>query len=241
MENTQPSGRTDSALPSASPGRPSGPPSTPPSTPPGTASPAAAPSSAPPPPPTPPAPPGAAVGGGIELRISRRILWLGGAAYPLENIARVYTFTLHPRRKDATVHFLKNLGIILSTAFALTILGGLTSLASREMSATIVQFVWLGTIAALIYCIVQLISVLTAPSYYVLAVETAGPSIAVVTSKDHAHLHRLVGQITHAIDNPDTELYGVRVDTISITSKNYHFGDNVNMYGGTGNVGIGTR
>ncbi|MEU2389387.1 DUF6232 family protein [Streptomyces sp. NPDC007369] len=243
MENTPSSGRAHSALPAQSGAAPTAAPGTPPTAAPGTP-PAAAPvtppnspPSAPPPPPSPPRP----VAGGLELRISKRILWVGGAAYPLENIARVYTFTLHPRRKDATVHFLKNLCLILSVAFALTILAGLTSLANREASGTILQIVWLGAVAALIYCIVQWITVLSAASYYVLAVETSGPSIAVVTSSDHHHLHRLVGQITHAIDHPDTELYGVRVDTITISPKNYYFGDNVNMYGGSGNVGIGTR
>ncbi|WP_256988165.1 DUF6232 family protein, partial [Streptomyces sp. BR123] len=192
---------------------------------------------APPPPAAPPRP----VGGGIEIRIGKRILWVGGAAYPLENIARVYTFTLHPRRKEATVRFLKNLCLILSLAFGLTILAGLTSLANREAAGGILQFVWLGAAVALIYCLVELITVLSAASHYVLAVETSGPSIAVVTSSDHNHLHRLVGQITHAIDNPDTELYGVRVDTIVINPKNYTFGDNVNMYGGSNNVGMATR
>ncbi|MEU3772211.1 DUF6232 family protein [Streptomyces sp. NPDC032472] len=177
----------------------------------------------------------------MELRISRRILWVGGAAYPLENIARVYTFTLHPRRKDATVRFLKNLGLILSGAFALTILAGLTSLANREAASSILSFVWLGAGAALVWSLVEWIAVLTSPSHYVLAVETSGPSIAVVTSKDHGVLHQLVGQITHAIDNPAVELQGVRVDTVNISPRNYYFGDNVNMYGGSNNVGMGTR
>ncbi len=166
---------------------------------------------------------------------------MGGAAYPLENIARVYTFTLHPRRKDATVRFLKNVAIVLSGAFALTILAGLTSLANREAAESILTFVWLGAAAALVWSLVEWLAVLTASSHYVLAVETSGPSIAVVTSEDRGKLQQLVGQITHAIDNPDTELYGVRVDTIMISPKNYHFGDNVNMYGGSNNVGMGSR
>ncbi|MCX5146586.1 DUF6232 family protein [Streptomyces sp. NBC_00320] len=203
----------------------------------------AGPSAPPPPPSAPPASPPSMPpqGHGIELRISRRILWVGGAAYPLESIARVYTFTLNPRRKDATIRFLKNLAVVLASAFALTILAGLTSFADRDAAETILSFVWLGAAAALVWSLVEWGAVLTASSHYVLAVETSGPSIAVVTSKDPGTLHQLVGQITHAIDNPDTELYGVRVDTIVINPRNYHFGDNVNMYGGSNNVGMGTR
>lgn len=78
---------------------------------------------------------------------------------------------------------------------------------------------------------------LTAPSHYVLAVETSGPSTAVVTSHRPELLNQLVGQIAHAIENPETE-FAVKVESISISPRNYHFGDNVNMYGGSGNVGI---
>ncbi|MFJ9805397.1 DUF6232 family protein [Streptomyces wuyuanensis] len=179
--------------------------------------------------------------GGIEVRISKKTLWVGGAAYPLANIARVYTFTLHPRRKDATVHFLKMACIILAVAAALTILGGITGVANPDLAGTIIGLVWWGSMAALVFAFVQMMLVLSAETHYVLAVETSGPSTAVVTSRDPSHLHWLVGQITHAIDNPETELYGVRVDTITISPKNYYFGDNVNMYGGSSNVGITTR
>jgi hypothetical protein len=135
------------------------------------------------------------------------------------------------------VRFLKNVAITLSVAFALTILGGLTALGSRSAASGILTFVWLVTVAALIYFIAELISVLSAQSHYVLAVETSGPSSAVVTSPNPQHLNQLVGYITHAIENPETE-FQVKVESITISPKNYYFGDNVNMYGGTGNVGM---
>lgn len=80
---------------------------------------------------------------------------MGGAAYPLESIARVYTFTLNPRRKDATIRFLKNLAVVLASAFALTILAGLTSFADRDAAETILSFVWLGAAAALVWSLVE--------------------------------------------------------------------------------------
>ncbi|MGW4981178.1 DUF6232 family protein [Streptomyces mirabilis] len=187
-------------------------------------------------PPPPPAPP-LLRGAEVDLRVSKRLLWVGGAAYPLQNIARVYTFTLHPRRMDATVRFFKNVAITLSVAFALTIIGTVTALGSENAAGGILTFVWLSTAAALIYFIGELISVLSAQSHYVLAVETAGPSTAVVTSPNPQHLNQLVGYITHAIDNPEAE-FQVKVESITISPKNYYFGDNVNMYGGTGNVGM---
>ncbi|MGW6903751.1 DUF6232 family protein [Streptomyces sp. NPDC054940] len=186
-------------------------------------------------PPPPVAPPQALRG--IDLRVSKRLLWVGGAAYPLENITRVYTFTLTPKRKEATLTFLKRVGIILAVAFAMTILGAVTALGSQNVAGGIITFVWLGAVAGLVLSLVELMSVLTAPTHYVLAVETNGPSIAMVTSADPRHLDSLVGTVAHAIDNPEAE-FQVTVGTLSINPRNYHFGDNVNMYGGTGNVGI---
>ncbi|MGW7256974.1 DUF6232 family protein [Streptomyces sp. NPDC054834] len=174
----------------------------------------------------------------IDLRVGKRLLWAGGAAYPLENVTRVHTFLLKPKRQEATVLFLKRLGIILSVAFALTILGGIAGIASRDAAGGIVTFVWLGAVAALVFSVIELFSVLTAQTQYVLAVETSGPSIAVVTSPDPHQLDALVGSIVHAIEHPETE-FQVRVDRLMVNPKNYYFGDNVNMYGGTGNVGVG--
>lgn len=89
----------------------------------------------------------------VELRVGKRLSWVGGAACPLRNIARVYTFTLHPRRTEAVFRFLTRTGITLPVAIGLSIIGGLAYLAG----------------------------------------ETAGPSTAMVTSRDPHHLDRLVG------------------------------------------------
>ncbi|AJE44260.1 hypothetical protein CP978_33200 [Streptomyces nodosus] len=196
------------------------------------------PSTPPPPPPVspPPAPP---LLGGVDLRVSRRLLWIGSAAYPLHNIARVHTLTLHPKRKEAVLRFLKNGAIIMATAIALTILSSVTALASTSTAGGLILFVWLGAGAMLVYSLVEMASVLNAPAHYVLAVETSGPSTAVVTSRDPAHLNHLVGQIAHAIDHPEAE-FQVKVESITVSPNHYYFGDNVNMYGGSGNVGITT-
>ncbi|GAA0391371.1 DUF6232 family protein [Streptomyces luteireticuli] len=176
----------------------------------------------------------------IDLQVSKRLLWVGRAAYPLQNIARVHTFTLHPKRKEATVRFLKNVAITLTAAIALTVIGGATSLSNESVGGGIITFVWIGALAALIAFTVQLLSVLTAASHYVLSIETSGPSTAVVTSTNPHHLDQLVGRISHAIENPGTE-FQVTVESIMVNPKSYYFGDNVNMYGGTGNVGMASR
>lgn len=174
----------------------------------------------------------------IDLRVGKRLLWVGAAAYPLQNITRVYTFTMTPRRKEATLLFLKRTALILSVAFGLTIVAGLAAFADTSTAGGILTFVWLGAIAALVFSIVELFSVLTAPAQYVLAMETSGPSIAMVTSADPHQLDRLVAPIVQAIENPEAE-FQVKVEQLLVNPRNYYFGDNVNMYGGSGNVGVG--
>ncbi|MGP4000736.1 DUF6232 family protein [Streptomyces sp. 8N706] len=180
---------------------------------------------------------------GVSLRVSRRLLWVGDAYYPLQNIARVYTLTIHPRRKDAVLLFAKRLLIIGAVTTLLGLLaalidssGGFGSSDSGGSSG-LTAIVLIVAVAALIYSLVEMLKVLGALSHFVLAVETSGPSTAVVTSPDRDQLRRLAQQIADAIENPKAE-FEVRVDTIMISPKHYYFGDNVNMYGGTGNVGM---
>lgn len=176
--------------------------------------------------------------GGVDLRTSKRLLWVGGAAYPLQNITRVYTFLLTPRRGEATVLFLKRVGIVLSVAFALVILNGIPGFAGdEESSQTITRLVWFGAVVSLVYCAGDLGAVLTSASHWVLAVETSGASTALVTSKSTQHLNELVGQVVNWIENPEVE-FQVKAETLLINPSNYHFGDNVNLYGGSGNVGM---
>lgn len=187
-------------------------------------------------PPPPAAPPQFALPS-VDLVVSKRLLWVGGACYPLENIARVYTLTIHPRRKDAVVRFLKRAAKVTAVAIALTIIGSLTFAGNGDSDSELLTFVYLGALAAVIYSFVEMIQVLSAQPHFVLAVETSGPSQAVVTSRNPQLLHQLVGRIAYAIENPETE-FQVKVETITISPKNYYFGDNVNMYGGSGNVGM---
>jgi hypothetical protein len=173
----------------------------------------------------------------VDLRVSKRLLWIGEAAYPLQNVARVYTFTAHPRRREAALRFAKRALITLAVAIGLTLVGKAVEFGDRGMGSGLVTVTWIASVALLIYFFTAMMSVLTAQSHYVLAVETSGPSQAVVTSSNPHQLRELVGYIVHAIENPEAE-FQVKVESLTISPNNYYFGDNVNMYGGTGNVGM---
>ncbi|MGW3206579.1 DUF6232 family protein [Streptomyces sp. NPDC001135] len=190
-----------------------------------------------------PAPPARPAPDRVDLRVSKRILWIGAAVYPLANIARVYTFVLRPKRKEAVLRFLRYTAGTLVVGF-IAMLPGLPSLATdgggghSSGAAGYVTFVWIVALFAEIYFLIEMISVLGAAPHHVLAVETSGASTALVTSRDQRYLDQVVGQISYAIDHPDAE-FKVTVESLTVSPKNYYFGDNVNMYGGSGNVGIG--
>ncbi|WP_225798996.1 DUF6232 family protein [Streptomyces sp. NK15101] len=176
------------------------------------------------------------------LVISKRLLWVYGAAYPLENIVRVYTFVLRPRRAEAFGRFLKRGGITLAV---LLILMNFTdsSSSSYEYGSDgsdlddVLSFVLACAALLLAYYFGVMASVVFARSHDVLAVETNGRSTALVTGK-REYLDRLVREIAEAIDKPNAE-FQASVGTLAVTNYgNYYFGDAVNMYGGSGNTGM---
>ncbi|MFB7606049.1 DUF6232 family protein [Streptomyces gardneri] len=178
--------------------------------------------------------------GHLPLVISKRLLWVGRAAYPLENIVRVYTFVLRPRRAEAVRKFLKRVAVLLLATLGVLFFVFLADAFSREDPGAffgfLLQLGFMSIVGALIWSAVDMLLVVTASSHYVLAIETNGQSTAMV-SGDPRHLDGLVAQIATAIDEPDAHLKVV-VGALSISNpSNYYFGDAVNIYGGTGNTG----
>ncbi|MEU6663088.1 DUF6232 family protein [Streptomyces sp. NPDC046821] len=189
--------------------------------------------------PPPPAAPGVPPRGGLV--ISKRLLWVHGAAYPLENIVRVYTFELTPRRGAAFARFLKRGGITLLVILLMMWVSDSSSGSYEYGSSSgldgVFGFFLVVAIGALIYFFAEMVSVVFAASHPVLAVETNGRSTALVTGK-REYLNGLVYSIAEAIDRPDAEFHAA-VTTLAITNYgNYHFGDSVNIYGGSGHTGV---
>ncbi|MGA5193478.1 DUF6232 family protein [Streptomyces exfoliatus] len=188
--------------------------------------------------------PGAGTGmvGHLSLVISKRLLWVGGAAYPLENIVRVYTFVLRPRRADAVRTFLKRVALTLLALLGILFFSFLADAFGNGegvggFTAFLFQLSLLVVAGALIWFTTDMLNVVTASSHDVLAIETNGQSTAMV-SGERRYLNELVGRIATAIDEPDAELT-VTVGALTISSpSNYYFGDSVNIYGGNGNTGV---
>ncbi|MFD5267596.1 DUF6232 family protein [Streptomyces sp. NPDC058335] len=170
--------------------------------------------------------------------MSRRLLWVGEAAYPLHNVARVHTFVLKPKRMEALNDFLKWSGITVMVFVVVQAVDANSSSSSSQDDSA--QVVWVLGLAVVLGLLFHLLKVWNTPNEHVLAVETSSGSTALVTLPDPTQLRQLVLYIVHAIENPEAE-FQVRVESLQVNPKNYQFGDTVNMYGGLNNTGMVKR
>ncbi|WP_243761064.1 DUF6232 family protein [Streptomyces sp. YIM 98790] len=195
-------------------------------------------SGVPPPPAAPPAPPGH---NEVELKVSKRVLWVGEAAYPLHNITRVHSFELKPKRWEAFTSFLKWLAATFVVLLLLALIvesadsGGSSYYGEREDNS-LDGVIGFGAVVGIVL-LLRLLVAWAVPTRHVLAVETASGSGAVVTLPNPEQLRGIVHSLVVAIDNPEAEFL-VRVERLQVNPSNYHFGDTVNIQGGSFNTGI---
>lgn len=155
-----------------------------------------------------------------DVVVSRRVLWIGAEAYPLNNIARATTVSVDPARGQAIARFLKSAVTVIVLTFVLLVV--LPS--DYQDGAVVVALVLLGLLVA------QLGGVILSKTYYALVIETAGtPNTALVTT-DRDLAHDLVRMIMEAIDNPQANFHQ------QVNNYIGQVGDNFSV-SGTGNVG----
>ncbi|MFG2979629.1 DUF6232 family protein [Streptomyces sp. NPDC048258] len=164
----------------------------------------------------------------IQVRVSKRVLWIGGEAYPLQNIARATTWRIDPERGRAVGQFIKSmltLGILTVIAFA-----ALQGVAGDQLMNG-VTFAALALAAFFLY---RLISVLTTRTYYALVIETSGTPRTLLASADQQEVQQLVLDIMEAIDDPHAD-FSRPINTYNIgqIGDNYH----ASGRGGVGRIG----
>jgi hypothetical protein len=161
----------------------------------------------------------------IEVRVSRRVLWIGSDAYPLQNIARAQALKITPPRGTPIKDYLKAVAGWVILGIVVTI--GLSAV--RVHGSTFLDLVWLVALAVIVIRTLRLILALRKKrEYYALVIETAGtPNTALVSPSADVVLD-LVHKIMDAIDNPQAEF--------SQPVTNIHLGDKINQFGNQ-NVG----
>ncbi|MEU1285095.1 DUF6232 family protein [Kitasatospora sp. NPDC005856] len=201
------------------------------------------------PPPVAPAPPGApppaftdaSAGGSATIRVAvtNRILWVGQAAYPLANVARVGTTLIVPGRRRALLRLLAFTLAVIVVAFAFSqATRSSSSLYDGGSSSGSGAGPVIGAVMTVaVYFLIFTWPVLRRPDLHVLTVDTAGPPTAVLAWHIPQPAFELQAAITRAIENPQAEFQQI-VQSISVDLRQYQFGDSVNIYGGQGNTGV---
>jgi hypothetical protein len=159
----------------------------------------------------------------IDVRVSRRVLWVGEAAYPLQNIARAQRVKLVPKRGAALRSYVKFvlLWMLLGAvaAIALSAAGLL-----RSGASTLAGLVIIAVPVLIVVRTIRLIGVLLPRKLYALIIETAGTPRAVLVSADENQVLELVRLIMDAIDNQRAEFH-MRVETLHVGDKIQQFGN----------------
>jgi hypothetical protein len=140
----------------------------------------------------------------LDVRVSKRILWLGSAAYPLPNITRAGTITLEPDRR-AAIHWFTT--VTVATLFGMSIVVS----AMSGFVVTLAVLAGLGWIGYRLYKLIEFLDL----RLYGLDIETAAASHLGVISDDPTVVADLRDRIADAIDNPRAE-FRVTVDNIQI-------------------------
>ena len=154
----------------------------------------------------------------LEVGVSRRILWIGAAAYPLHNIARAQTVEIRPARGGAIRKYLGQVAAWLLLGFAVAILLG-----DQGALALLIVLV-LATISTIRLCFA-----LTARSYYAMLIETSGSPQTALVSSDYREVATIVEQTMDAIDNPSAEFH-TQVSHVTNIGEQYNLS-------GQGNIG----
>lgn len=155
-----------------------------------------------------------------EVQVTRRVLWVGGDAYPLQNIARAQVRTLYPRRGMPVRDFLK--GILRWLAFAVVAVIALTLIGLRDAAT----YVFLVLVILVLVSVVKLIHAISSErekkEYYLLVLQTSGDPRTLLASTDRDQIYELVQTIMAAIDDAAVSYHN--------WISNY-YGDVIRQYG----------
>lgn len=145
----------------------------------------------------------------VDVRISRRTLWIGDQVYPLPNVTRIRSFEEVRDRGRLTWAFAKDA--------ARTIVAGL-ALLSLAVCAAPTQ-TWLppvvgaGAVVVLAWQTYEFVKDVSRASFFVLVIETASAAYTAVASPNRATIAELTDKIAEAIENPAVD-YAVKIDVV---------------------------
>ncbi|MBD0693610.1 DUF6232 family protein [Streptomyces sp. CBMA123] len=154
----------------------------------------------------------------IDVRVSRRVLWIGGDAYPLQHIARARQLVWWPPKRSRTIiRFVRQ---VVGLLFAVSFLSAVTHNAADKIQAALPAVLLLIGFLFLLY---RLVTRLRLKALYKLVIETSNAATTAVVSHNEWQITNLIQMIMEAIDNPQAEF--------AFQVENLHVGDKITQYG----------
>ncbi|XIE81038.1 DUF6232 family protein [Streptomyces sp. SBR177] len=166
----------------------------------------------------------------LAVAVRHRTLWMGSTAMPLSNISVVDAFTVKPHVGAALFRVVKWVFLAL---VALVVIGLAADNGGGRDGA--VDLGGPGPVLVLLVVAAVAGQELFAKAKPVLAVETAGGTLSVVTLPNLDELREVAGQIVHAIDHPEAEFTRY---VFQYESKTSHYYGSTAIVSGQGNTGF---
>ena len=145
----------------------------------------------------------------IEVRISKRVLWVGQSAYPLLMVTKVEPVEYRVKRWRVVERFVRKSGASMGLGA-----GAMLVLSCVAAPTALLTTVGLTVLAVLGFQVYRLVQRLTLPPLHALKVQMAGSSRAAVVSQDKPKIDELTFRVVDAIDNPTLE-YAVWIDNVN--------------------------
>jgi len=153
----------------------------------------------------------------LEVSVSRRVLWIGSAAYPLQNIARAQTVRLPPGRARAVRHWVMQIVLWLGLEFAALYAIGAAGEDPDEF-APLATYVVLGLVAL---STLKVVVALVGRTYYAMVIETAGSPQTALVSTRRSEVMALVREVMDAIDDPNAS-FTTHIQNITNIGEQYN-------------------
>ena len=148
----------------------------------------------------------------VEVRISRRTLWVDTTAYPLAHVTKIQPLEVTVKRGRLLFTYLKDTGSwLVLGVIGLVVLGCL----GTSVPAEVTTGYGVVLLVALIVITIRLIRRLSFGTLHVLSIGIAGTQRAAVLSRDGAVISRLAQRVVDAIDDPALE-YAIHIENIEV-------------------------
>jgi hypothetical protein len=162
----------------------------------------------------------------ITVSVSQRILRIGAAAYPVNNIARVQTLKAVPDVGAAVWSFVKAVFL-----WVLLGIGAVVALKYGGVRGTVTQLQTVPLVimgALILISFIVFIARVSGRPLYALIIETSGSPRTALVNPDGKLVTSLSMQITHAINDPYANFTQSVTNYVNIGD---HYGDNINQSG----------